>query len=63
VLNIIGESNSISNKEKKVNLEKLVLESYVVHDEDIDEIKESASELNLTERLNCLRISRYLDNI
>ena len=43
------------------NEEKVVLESSVVHDEDIDEIKERAPELNLTERLNCLRISRYLD--
>ena len=42
--------------------EKVVLESSFVHDKDIDEIKEIAPELNLTERLNCLRISRYLDN-
>jgi hypothetical protein len=41
--------------------EKVVLESSVVHDEDIDEIKERAPELNLTERLNCLRISKLLD--
>ena len=43
------------------NKEKVVLESSVVHDEDIDEVKERTPELNLTERLNCLRISRYLD--
>ena len=42
--------------------EKVVLESSVVQDKDIDEIKNRAPELNLTERLNCLRISKYLDN-
>jgi hypothetical protein len=39
--------------------EKVVLENSVVKDKDIDEIKERAPELNLTERLNCLRKSCF----
>ena len=41
--------------------EKVVLESSAVEDNDITEFNELAPNFNLTERLNCLRITKELD--
>ena len=43
--------------------ESVVLESSAVKDKDINEFNTLAPNFNLTERLNCLRITKYLDKL